>query len=133
MACPRQPPPLRDHGPMVAISLPTWLQVGSTAAAAIAAVAAGITAVMSWRALRQSRLPLLPGEAVIIGGLGNPGPPPTMAITILNGGGGLAKGVAFVLVAGTSYCAGRAGFLLPGQQANFATDLLGDEKARAVV
>jgi hypothetical protein len=56
-----------------------------------------------------------------------------MAVTVLNGGGGLAKGVTIVLVASDHVGKGHVGFLQPGQQANFAFLVPGDRNAQAVV
>jgi hypothetical protein len=57
-----------------------------------------------------------------------------MSMTIINGGGGLAKGVAFVLVAGRHYGIGHVGFLRPGEEAHFRVDIPGTtEGVQAVV
>lgn len=118
---------------VVAVSFPTWLQVATTGAAAVAAVASCVAVFQSRRALKDARLPLLHADASVIGSLGGQPGPTTMAITIINGGGGLAKGVTFVLVAGEHYGTGRIGFLLPGQEAHFGIQIPGAKDARGVV
>jgi hypothetical protein len=118
---------------VVAISSPTWLQTATTAAAALAAVASCVAVLQSRRALKDARLPLLHAEASVIGTSGPHARPTTMAITIINGGGGLAKGLTFVLVAGEGYGVGHVSFLLPGQQAHFGIQIPGAKDARGVV
>src|SRR6266511_3818800 len=124
----------RDHlGMVIAVSFPTWLQATTTFAAAVAAVASWIAVLQSRRVLKDSRLPLLHADASVIGRVAGQTGPTTMAMTIINGGGGLAKGVGFVLVAGGHYGAGRVGFLFPGQTAYFGIQIPGSTDARAVI
>jgi len=66
---------------------------------------------------------------------GRKGGPMTIAMTIINAGGGLAKGVSVVLVAGDHYARvpAAAGLLRPGESVNFGSDLPAAENPRAVV
>lgn len=95
----------------MARDLAIWSTVASAAAAALAAFFSWRSNVQARSAAREQQLPHLHAQLADVRG--------QRAISIENGGPGLAKGVGFLVIALSEKCAGvvppPAGFLRPGQ------------------
>lgn len=121
---------------ILAVAFPTWLQVGSTAAAAGAAVASWAAVVQARKAAQEARkaeaealLPLL----LVSPNFNLPGAgQPTMGVALFNAGGGVAKNVAVLLVAEDTYARQIVDFLRPGETVTFGSELPATDAARAV-
>jgi hypothetical protein len=99
-----------------------WLQLAAATAAAVAATASWASVRQAARIWRSSLLPFLHGQPLSV--------PVTMVgselhLSVHNGGGGLAKGVGFVLASGRKYATGHLGdgFLKPGAGGMVKTEL----------
>jgi hypothetical protein len=122
---------------ILTVAFPTWLQVGSTVAAAAAAGASWFAVVQARRAAQDTRLAeaetWLPLVLVSLNfnlpGAGQP----TMGIELYNAGGGVAKNVAVLLVSEDAYARQVIGFLRPGESVTFGSELPATDQARAVV
>jgi hypothetical protein len=120
----------------LAVAFPTWLQVGSTVAAAAAAVASWVAVVQARKIAQEARdaeaealLPLL----LVSLNFNLPGAgQPTMGVALYNAGGGVAKNVAVLLVAEDAYARHVVGFLRPGETVTFGSELPATDAARAV-
>lgn len=108
-------------------AFPTWLQVGSTVAAAGAALASWTAVVQARKAAQEAReaeaealLPLLLVSLNFnLPGAGNP----TMGVALYNASGGIAKNVAVLLVSEDAYAREVVGFLRPGETVTFGSEL----------
>lgn len=107
---------------MGAIDLSEAAQVAAAAFAALAAAASWATVAHARKTWRAGARPHLNGQVVKIA---DDPVGPTVGLLIHNSGGGLAKGVGFLIVAGDSYVQGYAGtgFLRPGEAADIRTQL----------
>jgi hypothetical protein len=116
---------------LASISLPTWLLLGSTIAAAGAAIASWLAVAQTRKLSRESRSPDLVMTASFISAGERR---PHMGVTIVNGGGGIARHVSFIIA--TSEEVGRRpvanGILLPGEVASFGSQMDADPDHRAV-
>lgn len=119
---------------MLAASVETWIQAGSTAIAAAAAVASWLSVIQSRQVVKATTMPSLHAQALMKGTLGSSAPRQA-ALTIYNAGGGVAKAVGFLLVSGSQYALGfvGAGFLRSGQMAHVGTQMVADENGLAIV
>jgi len=121
---------------ILAAAFPTWLQVGSTAAAAAAAIASWVAVVQARKIAQEAReaetealLPLLLVSLNFnLPGVGQP----TMGVALYNAGGSVAKNVAVLLVAEDAYARQVVGFLRPGETVTFGSELPATDAARAV-
>jgi hypothetical protein len=120
----------------LAVAFPTWLQVGSTVAAAAAAGASWIAVVQARRIAQEAReaeaealLPLLLVSLNFnLPGAGRP----TMGVALYNAGGSVAKNVAVLLIAEDAYARQVVGFLRPGETVTLGSELPATDAARAV-
>ena len=115
-----------------AVAFATWLQVGSTVAAAAAAIASCFAVAQSRKLNREARSPDLVMTASFIGAADRK---PTMGITIVNGGGSIARHVSFILATTEEVgrCPVASGILQPGEVATFGSQMTADPDHRAVV
>lgn len=121
---------------ILAVAFPTWLQVGSTGAAAAAAIASWVAVVQARKIAQEARaaeaeamLPLLLVSLNFnLPGVGQP----TMGVALYNAGGSVAKNVAVLLVAEDAYARQIVGFLRPGETVTFGSELPATDAARAV-
>jgi len=121
---------------ILAVAFPTWLQVGSSVAAAAAAVASWVAVVQARKIAQEAReaeaeamLPLLLVSLNFnLSGVGQP----TMGVALYNAGGSVAKNVAVLLVAEDAYARQIVGFLRPGETVTFGSELPATDAARAV-
>lgn len=121
---------------ILAVAFPTWLQVGSTLAAAAAAIASWVAVVQARKIAQEAReaetealLPLL----LVSLNFNLPGAgQPTMGVALYNAGGSVAKNVAVLLVAEDAYARQVVGFLRPGETVTFGSELPATDAARAV-
>jgi hypothetical protein len=114
------------------ISLATGLQVGSTVAAAAAAIASWFAIGQSRKLNQETRSP----DLVVTASFINAGQrKPHMGVTIVNAGGGIARHVSFIIATSrqVARCPVASGILLPGEVANFGSDMDADSEHRAVV
>jgi hypothetical protein len=113
------------------VTLTTWLQAGSTAAAAAAAIASLLAIAQSRKLNREARSPDLVMTASFIGARDRR---PHMGVTIVNGGGGIARHVSFVIATSKEVgrCPVASGILLPGEVATFGSEMDADPDHRAV-
>jgi hypothetical protein len=115
-----------------AVAFTTWLQVATALAAAAAAGASWFAVAQTRKLNREARLPELVMTASFIGAGDRP---LTMGVTIVNGGGGVATQVSFVLA--TSEEVGRSavagGIMQPAEFAPFGSQMAADPDHRGVV
>jgi len=124
---------LRDHADvLLAATVPTWIQVGGFAFAAITAIA---TVAIVWRSRRnakKAREPHLVPEPNFIEAEGET---EAMGIAIVNAGGSVAGRVRFILAVDDTYGFGwpAEGLLRPNETLRFGSKMRATEDARAVV
>jgi hypothetical protein len=122
---------------ILAVAFPTWVQFGSTLAAAAAAIASWVAVVQARKIAEEAReaeaeslLPLvLLSLNFNLPGVGQP----TMGVELYNAGGGVAKNVAVLFVAEDAYARQVVGFLRPGESVTFGSELRATDQSRAVV
>ena len=113
------------------MTLTTGLQVVTALAAAGAAGASWLAVAQTRRLNREARLPELVMTTAFLGAKDRP---MRMGVTVVNGGGGVATHVSFVLA--TSEEISRlpvGGFMLAGEFATFGSEMAADPEHRGVV
>lgn len=115
-----------------AVAFTPWLQVATALAAAAAAGASWFAVAQTRKLNREARLPQLVMTASFLGAGDRP---LTMGVTIVNGGGGVATHVSFVLATSEEVgrCAVAGGSMQPGELASFGSQMAAEPDHRGVV
>ena len=117
---------------LLAATVPTWIQVGGIALAAITAIATVAIVWQSRRNAKKAREPDLVPEPNFVDAEGDG---KAMGIAIVNAGRGVAAKVRFILAVDDTYGFGWPddGLLRPNETLRFGSTMRATEDARAVV